>query len=359
MNDIKEYIERSYYIPLDKKYRSLMSKKRDFSKRNKIISFIFFMIKKIFKYLYKLVQVFDAQKINIQNLKNVDIDYGKYDVIFSCSDPKSSHLIAKRILKEKRLLWIQYWGDPMFNDITKHKNIFDFYVRFQEKKLLEASNLIYYASPLTLDLQKITFPSLKAKMRTMNQVALDNNDCMKTNNSFDSERLKIVYSGSYNTRIRNILPLYNSFANSNNVLKIVGSSNIKLEEKNNIQVDGVVDFKRAQSIEQEADILVTICNNKGTQIPGKIYYYAQYNKPIIVVLDGDLELEIHNFLIDFNRYIFCSNNEESIKKAIDLAKNQLLEKRDYYKIPFRLSTKHMGIELTKEIRKIKENYNEN
>ena len=106
-------------------------------------------------------------------------------------------------------------------------------------------------------------------------------------------------------------------------LYICGHSDLNLKSTTNIQVHGAVSYKEAINMEEKCDILVCICNSKGTQIPGKIYYCAGYNKPIIIVLDGEYKKELKEYFETFNRYILCENNEDSILKAFTEAKAQI------------------------------------
>ena len=55
------------------------------------------------------------KRANVKGVSKLVIDYNNYDIIISASDPKSSHLIVDRILKENMLYdtkWIQYLGRP-------------------------------------------------------------------------------------------------------------------------------------------------------------------------------------------------------------------------------------------------------
>ena len=72
-------------------------------------------------------------------------------------------------------------------------------------------------------------------------------------------------------------------------------------------------------IEAKTDVLVFLCNLKGGQIPGKIYQYSATNKTILFILDGTKqEISIlKKYFGKFNRYVFCENNEDSIKRAVN------------------------------------------
>lgn len=281
-------------------------------------------VRSIIKKIYDAISVYDAQKINVNQISKLKIDYSQYDVIISSSDPKSSHLIVERIYKKNRSCkarWIQYWGDPMLHDITRKRGWKDNLVKYHEKKLLEKADKVVYASPLTLKVQKETFPQYASKMDYANQVCaiLSKNIELKVNNG----KLTVGYFGAYKSDVRNILPLYNAAKVGSFNLYICGHSDLNLKSTTNIQVHGAVSYKEAINMEEKCDILVCICNSKGTQIPGKIYYCAGYNKPIIIVLDGEYKKELKEYFETFNRYILCENNEDSILKAFTEAKAQI------------------------------------
>ena len=64
------------------------------------------------------------------------------------------------------------------------------------------------------------------------------------------------------------------------------------------------------------DVLVCLLNKDCIQIPGKIFYNTNSNKPILIILDGPYKEEMQEYLEDFQRFEFCENNEESIRKAV-------------------------------------------
>lgn len=350
INDINKVIRHSYYIDIDLKYNMLMAKKQNtkeasYAKAKKgLIKSGLIICRSLIKKVYNNTSIFDSQKVNVKGVSKLRIDYSEYDVIVSASDPKSSHLIVERIYKENKnckAKWIQYWGDPMFNDITRENDWRDKLVKYHENKLIVKADRVIYASPLTLEKQKETFPELSFKMDYASQAYADvkteesNKVEIKVNNN-----VSLGYFGAYYSTIRNIIPLYDTVKICKAKLNICGSSDIKLQSTDNISVQEMVAYKKALQMEQESDILVCICNSRGTQIPGKIYYCTSYNKPIIVILDGEYKEELRVYLESFNRFILCENYEEDIKKAIQTAKKQL-EINDYH-ISEQLTPEYMG-----------------
>lgn len=134
------------------------------------------------------------------------------------------------------------------------------------------------------------------------------------------------------------MPLYNAALNGKFILNICGSSDILLSSIDNISIHGMLPYIETKKMEEESDILVCICNNRGTQIPGKIYYSSGYSKPIIVILDGEYKEYLRSFFSKFDRFILCENDKNSILEAIDTAKLQL---NNAFKLPKELTAEHM------------------
>ena len=120
------------------------------------------LLKKIQK-----ISVYDNRKVLVNFVKNVMVDE-KYDLIISSSDPKSSHLIAEKLISLYPNItkkWIQYWGDPFLADINGKKNILlNKKIKKAEFKILSKADKIVYVSPFTLELQQKIYSSLKEKM---------------------------------------------------------------------------------------------------------------------------------------------------------------------------------------------------
>lgn len=351
INTIRNLIDTTYYIEPDSKYAVLMSKNKDLKiKENNELNATFSIFnnfkkkgRNIIKIIYNNIAIFDAQKTNVKHVLKLNVNYDKYDIIISCSDPKSSHLIAKKIYEKNSKIkakWIQYWGDPMYNDITRKKDWRNIFVKYHEKKLIQKADRVIYASPLTLKLQKETYPYLANKMDYASQVFI--NDRLEKIDSHDSSKKNITfgYFGAYNTKIRNIMPLYKSELNENYILNICGSSDLKLSSTERIRVFGILPYNEVTKMEQKMDVLVTLCNNTGTQIPGKIYYCSGYNKPIIIILDGEYKEELREYFESFNRYIICENDSNSIIKAFEEASSKLQDEE--YQTNTKLTAKYMG-----------------
>lgn len=267
----------------------------------------------LYNYTYSI-----AKNVNILLLKNKS-----YDVIISISDPKTSHIAMKRLISQGLNYgkWIQYWGDPMTNDITNKSIHPNWYVKRKEYTLLKDADEIVYVSPFTLEQQKSLFPSLANKMHFIPTPYLKKKNYPPHKN----KKFTIGYYGAYKSKVRNIMPLYNSCIKLGEQihLDIIGDSDLILSETKNIKIYPRGDIS---NYEEKVDLLVCMLNSSGTQIPGKIYHYAATNKPILIILDGDKKEEIRKYLDSFDRYIMCDNNVNSITTII----TEIMSSNDEY-----------------------------
>ncbi len=268
----------------------------------------------IYDYTYKI-----AKEIQVDILKDKD-----FDIIISSSDPKTSHIVAKRLVNQgvKHNNWIQYWGDPLANDITNKSIYPKCMLKFFEYNLIKSANKVIYVSPFTYKQQLKDFPGLANRMSWLPIPYIEK----KNYNKAVNDVFTIGYYGAYKSNVRNIYPLYNACKkmDENVHLDIIGDSDLRLEDTGNIKIHprGNVD-----SFEKNADILVCMLNSSGTQIPGKIYHYAATNKPILVLLDGDNIEEMKEYLESFGRYILCLNDKKDIVTAIKEIKEN---PKEYY-----------------------------
>lgn len=305
--DIKE----KYYIEMGEFVERITFKKEKKS----------FLKEMVYKILLKF-RIYDFRS-TLAN-KKIKINE-KFDLLISSSDPKSSHLIAEKLVINNPNItqkWIQYWGDPFADDINKRTFMPKIIIKKEERRLISICDEVVYVSPFTLEQQKKNYPEYANKMRFLPIPYMNE----KIYNKILNRKITLGYFGNYNTKDRNILPLYESIAkNQKYCLNICGNSDIKLEEKENIAIRTRQKMNVVEELEEKSDILVCMCNKKGTQIPGKIYHYAATNKPILIILDGERKEELREYFEGFNRYKLCENTEQDIVNAIEEIKNSSIE----------------------------------
>ena len=275
--------------------------------------------KKLYK-IWDYFNVYDNLKGIVGYAGRLKLDMKEFDVIISSSDPKSSHLFVYEWLRRNRdifVRWIQIWGDPFLNDISRRQAWMKKRIKKEERKLLDGAEKVIYVSPLTLDMQKHIYKKCADKMTWYPIPYLRKEGSVKDSGRLEGKRVKLAYCGDFSSHIRNIRPLYD-YAMSHDVeLTICGISDLCLENAANIQVLPRMSQDRVQEIESKADILVHISNRSGTQIPGKIYQYSGTDKPVLFILDGEKEKLFHYFS-KYNRFVFAENTCEAIQRAVDV-----------------------------------------
>lgn len=323
---VKQYVNQYYTFERSGTYNRLKQSKTG-AKKNHIS-------RKLLRKIYRLLNIYDAQVINVSGIRKVKIDYDRYDRIISISDPKSSHKLILELIKDGKIKniegkWIQCWGDPWFKDSG---NTFPFFRRrvFKEEEYyLSMAKKVVYTSPFTWEEQKKLFPAYADKMTWVNQSVKEKVTIQRPKSKPMEKDIVIGYFGNYVSRSRNILPLYEACNRWNHKLKIVGDSDISLKSTANVEVVDMQPLAIASEMEENMDILVCICNRKGSQIPGKIYYSAGYQKPIILAVDGEKKDAMRSYFERFHRYIICDNKADSIEYAIRKAKDEIRNGKTY------------------------------
>jgi hypothetical protein len=330
-----------FYLESSTLYSNLTNSNKNGFKNKKIIN-------SLKKNIYKLVtrlSLYDPRKSFISSVSNLTLKNKRYDLMISSSDPKSSHLLAAEIKKVFPYIsskWVQYWGDPFAADINNKTFLPKFYVKKKELEILEIADRVVYVSPFTLQQQEDFFPDLKKKFVFIPVPYIEPVFQEKVN---DNDSLTIGYFGDYNSADRNILPLCNAIMNSTSVLHIYGRGDSYISKKSNILVNDRVSYDKVKSMEAKCNVLICICNKKGTQIPGKIYHYAATNKPILIILDGEHQDLMRDYFESFKRYIICENNIESILNALgEISSNPI----EYIPLP-RFDPKNIAEEFLEKV----------
>lgn len=278
---------------------------------------------KIYK-IYTKFSIYDPKKVLVKKItKSTIVD--KFDLIISSSDPKSSHLLAEKLIKlnpdiTKR--WIQYWGDPFAGDINKNTIVPTKFIKKEEKKLIDLCDKVIYVSPFTLEEQNENYPDCKNKMEFLPIPYVKEKIYKEVKNS----KVTLGYFGDYKSKDRNIKPLYKVIEKEKGLyLNICGNSDLSLLQKENMTIKTRQKLDVVEKLEENCDILLCVCNKKGTQIPGKVYHYAATNKPILIILDGDKKEELRKYFESFNRYVLCENTESEIINAINNIRNSNID----------------------------------
>lgn len=307
-------------------------KEERFSFKNKLVRFIKKKIRASYGiYNPSIVWYRRAKKFHAET---------DYDIVISLSYPMVSHLLAGKLVRSGRVKtkrYIQIWEDPWAIDLYNisysenefgQKTVVDKknYIKCKkaENKVLGYADEIVYVSPITLQNQKKLFPEHSDKMcwYPLPSYYSANQTKIKTNHK------SYGYFGDYAPRVRNLTPFYNAAVSLNIDLTICGNPSDLFEETNTVKIHPRLTLDKLKPIEDKTNVLVFVCNLYGGQIPGKIYQYAATDKTVLFILDGSEEEKciIKKYFSQFNRFVFCDNNEVSIKEAIQkIDKNDLNE----------------------------------
>lgn len=315
-------------------------------KTNNRVSMQSFFLKKIKNRIYKLynyLMIYDSRYI-LKKSVNVDIFKDCFDVVISSSDPKSAHLFVEELFKQNKKFagkWIQYWGDPFTGDISYRVFLGNMRLKKEEKRLLTMADKAIYVSPFTEAMIKSKYPSVSQKISFL-PIPFRLSTMPKTLYEFNEDKVVVGYLGDYVSTIRDITPFYQALCEINVESYIVGNSDIQLSSKGNITVKNRLTGRSLNEIIEKVNIIVCICNKRGTQIPGKIYHYVNSGKPILVVVDGENSDQLIEYLNSFERFYICKNSKEDILKCLNL----IIRERKSFIVPSGLNPLEIACRFT-------------
>lgn len=258
-------------------------------------------------------------------------------VMISQSPSIDSVLLCNEIKrKHPNIEYIQYWGDPIALSLITPEEFgikrLPFY--YIEQRLQKYADKIIYGTKSLYDAQIKLFKRNKEKM-----AYCDVSFCSdyEAGSQYKPGRLlKVGYFGGYYKNIRDITPLYDAFVNGINgaSLVICGDGDVELSESECIQIKNRVPQIEVSSLENNVDVYICILNRVGIQIPGKVFYLANTEKIILVILDGKYKTEIYNYLSSFRRFVFCNNDEEDIERTIRRIRSEAIstDKSQIYRL---------------------------
>lgn len=328
-------ISKRYWIELGSVHKKIQLKK-DQKLKKKIIEIAY--------KIYMKINLYDSRAKLAKKVNDLKID-DKYDLIISSSDPKSAHLFAEELIKANPKItkkWFQYWGDPFVSDINRKSWVPKFVVKKEENRLLGICNKVIYVSPFTLEEQKKMYLKYKEKMLFLPIAYIEE----KIFPNIKNDHITIGYFGDYKKNDRNIKELYDCCKNNNYKLYIAGYSDITLNNTNNIKIMPRQNKSIIDEYEKKCDILICICNKKGTQIPGKIYHYSCTNKPILILLDGNNNEKMKEYFESYRRFFVCHNKLNEINKEIERIKSD----NKKYEPCKKLNSKNIAKQLIEEMK---------
>ena len=250
-------------------------------------------------------------------VKEFEVD--ENTILVSHTPSLESAFVCKEIKrKHPSLTYIQYWSDPycLSGKLTFEPSLKSRLQKMVETGILNWADEIVYGTPILARMQGELFPQFAERIRWVNvSYKPKTPKCKSPTNLL--HRPLIGYIGDFDSYVRNIEPLYQVFMQEYCAdFVICGRGSQKLESQGNLKVFGRMSPNEVASIEETLDVHVCLLNHSGFQIPGKIFYHTDTDKIILIVLDGNCKDEIRKYLEGFGRFIFCENDEESIRSVI-------------------------------------------
>lgn len=251
----------------------------------------------------------------------------QYDVVLSFIPPAVSGYLANdirnRLCKSARL--IQFWTDPLSLGRCDSVSEIPWTRKLHiviERELLSFADKIVFWYPLLCEEEKKLHPQYAHKMTSSGVGYTEHLHIDSTEK--DCSKIRIGLFGSYHSKVRNIHPYLEAMHEFPNVIFVLrGDSDLSLDNLDLENLDVLPGRRPIDEIERmEAccDILVCLGGSSGiTQPPGKVFYYANYDKPIVYIGDGANNEYFRDYLKGFDRYIICENNVKSICAAIQEA----------------------------------------
>ena len=277
----------------------------------------------------------DFTRSYLRQVRNTVVPDEFYDVVVSTSDPKSSHVFTSRLLRCVRYgRWIQHWGDPLLGDITRNFWWPKWFIKIYEWSILRKADKIVYVTPFTCDAQRKEHPKMANKICFIPLPA----DMYVTETVHRADQLSVVYLGDYDPAFRNLRPLYDACVKMDDISLTIAGYGPKYPALPTIRLLSRIPQEKALLIENEADVIFCVCNARGTQIPGKMFYKASSDKHILVAVEKELHDEMQQYLESYGRFVICDNNPDSIKEALESLRNRAHK----YSIPLRLQPTHIA-----------------
>jgi len=244
---------------------------------------------------------------------------GDYDLIISHSPSIESIKLAEKLKQKLKIPYFQYWSDPMAISgiLPENLNFKRSHLFYIEKEMHKKADRVIFGTKTLYNFQKKIFNN-NENFRYVD-VSYNVEENVYSSKEINQSPLVFGYSGQYISSIRNITPLYRAFLEdiSESVLKIVGESDLKLDETNRIRLDNKrYSQLEIKNIEKEFDVHVMLLNENCIQIPGKIFYNANAKIPLIVILDGPYKYDIKAYLESVGTFIYCENDSKDIARVI-------------------------------------------
>ncbi len=254
------------------------------------------------------------------------------DLILSCSEPRSVHLIGYRLSKKYGIPQYMDYADPWtyIGDYAKVQStrLFKKNLKLETKIINHAIGISFsapgcramYIDKFGLDLAK-TEVAMSGLENSLAEYARLN--AKRT----VSEKLVMTYGGALHSYVRSPKPFFEAAKQLEEFLNItirtdnVTLANQILEDSGGakcINVKGYIRFAEYFDEMLSADVIVFFGNNNDIQVPGKIFNCIATGKHILYLKSNGAEKDsVIQILEQYGNYSVAENNKESICKVIN------------------------------------------
>lgn len=244
-----------------------------------------------------------------------------YDVVLSFLPTYLSGRIGNDVYKmQDKAKLIQFWSDPLslggINDISElparrllHK--------INERRVIKWADRVVFVFPLLCEMEKKLHPKFAYKMDWSDIGPINHvRDDYKPQN----KKVTVGLFGAYQRKVRNINPFLEAVKMLPKFRFVLrGDSDVLVNpaEYPNLDVKfGRRPVSEVEDLETNCDILLSLNAHHNITPPGKTFYYASFNKPIIYIADGKNSDYTINYFKSLGRFEACHNDVNSITECI-------------------------------------------
>ena len=254
---------------------------------------------------------------DVRNLVN-----GEYDVVLSFvpifASARLGFDVVKKCLKGVRL--VQFWTDPLAlggckdaKSIPKRRILH----LLEERRALAYADDVVFCYPLLMELETAAHPKYARKMRwsDVGYIKHERDDFVPRN-----KNVTVGLFGAYQRKVRNIEPLLSVMASFPDVRFVIrGDSDFEIDAARYPNLDvktGRIPVEEVEALEAQCDILISLSGRYTVMPPGKTFYYASYNKPLVFIVDGPRAEYMEQHFSRLCRYICCANEKSAIEAGL-------------------------------------------
>lgn len=250
---------------------------------------------------------------------------GEYDVVLSFvpifASARLGFDVAKKCISGVRL--VQFWTDPIAlggckdaESIPRRRVLH----LSEERRALSYADDVVFCYPLLMEIEKAAHPEFAEKMR-WSDVGYINHK--KDDYVPHNAKVTVGLFGAYQRKVRNIEPLLSVLASFPDVQFILrGDADFEIDAGRYPNLDvkyGRVPVAEVEELEAQCDILISLSGRYTVMPPGKTFYYASYNKPILFIVDGPRAEYMEKHFSALGRYICCANEPMAIMRGLSSA----------------------------------------